>query len=906
MKQFYFVISFLLMSLFASAQNAPFITTWEVTASDLEITIPTKFWGYNYTIDFGDGTILNNQTGDLTHTYNSAGIYTVSISGDFPRIYFEELSNPDNHKIISIEQWGDIQWTSMEEAFKGCGELVINATDAPDLSQVTSLSEMFNNCEALNQSINHWDVSTITDMSQMFYDCNNFNQPLNSWDISSVTNLEKTFYNCTDFNQPLYGWDVSSVTNMSGMFDFARNFNQALDSWDVSNVIDMSGMFHYTDDFNQPLNNWDVSNVQNMAGMFSLSSFNQPLDNWDVSNVTRMGDDVGFLFGYAGMFADASNFNQDISNWDVSNVTDMTGMFRYAVTFNQPLDSWNVSNVLRMDGMFSHAESFNQSLDGWDVSNVTDMSSMFLDAIYFNQDLSNWNFNTNVLLGYFVSYTAMNIHNYDALLAKFAMLNLINKTLSSNDLKYCDVETRNYLINNLNWSISLDQLSNDCNYISGDIIYDENNNGCDANDILVNNLSIISNDGNDNYITFSNNGIYELPILGNNFTVSLGNLPVYYSASPTTTTVTFTNSNTEVANFCLTTNQAVEDLNITLIPVSEARPGFDADYQLVVQNVGTQTIANPSISLDFDNTMQTYVSALPNPSSTSSNQLNFGFTSIAPFESKIIDITMNTFQPPTVNGDDILSFTASVTPNTNDYTPADNTFVYDQTVVNSYDPNDKQVLQGEEIYEEQTDEYLDYLIRFQNTGTASAINVRILDTLHPNLDYNTLKPINASHDYHIEITDGNQVEFIFDDINLPDETSDEPGSHGFVAYKIKPKSNVGVGDFITGDAQIYFDFNAPIITNMVSTEVVDNLSTTNYDLSVSLKVYPNPTQAQVYLTANLNLEIEKVTVYNLQGKTLLIFDKDLETLNVEDLSTGIYLMKIETNRGVINKRLIKK
>ena len=198
------------------------------------------------------------------------------------------------------------------------------------------------------------------------------------------------------------------------------------------------------------------------------------------------------------------------------------------------------------------------------------------------------------------------------------------------------------------------------------------------------------------------------------------------------------------------------------------------------------------------------------------------------------------------------------------------------------------------------------MIRFQNTGTASAINVRILDTLHPNLDYNTLKPINASHDYHIKITDGNHVEFIFDNINLPDETSDEPGSHGFIAYKIKPKSSVSVGDFITGDAQIYFDFNAPIITNMVSTEVVDNLNTTTYDFSESLKVYPNPTRKQVYLTTTQNLEIEKVTVYNLQGKSLLNFDKDLETLNVEDLSTGIYLMKIETNRGVINKRLIKK
>src|SRR5690606_18807090 len=138
--------------------------------------------------------------------------------------------------------------------------------------------------------------------------------------------------------------------------------------------------------------------------------------------------------------------------------------------------------------------------------------------------------------------------------------------------------------------------------------------------------------------------------------------------------------------------------------------------------------------------------------------------------------------------------------------------------------------------------YLDYLIRFQNTGTASAINVRILDTLHPKLDWSTLVPISASHDYYVHITNGNQVEFIFDDINLPHEGSNEPESHGFVAYKIKPKSDVQVGDIISGDAAIYFDFNPPIITNMVLTEIVEFLGLTDNTAPVNqVIIYPNPT-----------------------------------------------------------------
>src|SRR5690606_31171757 len=117
---------------------------------------------------------------------------------------------------------------------------------------------------------------------------------------------------------------------------------------------------------------------------------------------------------------------------------------------------------------------------------------------------------------------------------------------------------------------------------------------------------------------------------------------------------------------------------------------------------------------------------------------------------------------------------------------------------------------------------------------------RILDTLHPKLDYSTIKPVSSSHDYRVEITDGNHVEFIFENINLPHEAADEPGSHGFVAYKIKPKSNVQIGDFITGDARIYFDFNAPIITNMVSTEIVNLGLNESSVLANKIIVYPNP------------------------------------------------------------------
>ncbi|PZW43908.1 putative secreted protein (Por secretion system target) [Mesonia algae] len=590
----------------------------------------------------------------------------------------------------------------------------------------------------------------------------------------------------------------------------------------------------------------------------------------------------------------------------------MESMFEYAYFFNQPINNWDVSNVTNMTRMFQYALSFNQPISSWDVSNVTNMISMFGQAEVFNQPIDNWNFNPNVVLhaqSYlspgFLSYTNMDIQNYDKLLSQFIILDLNNKVLNANGLKYCNETARNYLINELGWDIHDSGQSDNCNSIIGTIAYDENNDGCDPNDAAISGFMVNANDGSDDLLSYSINGNYELGTVGTNFTVSVVNYPSYFSASPASQQVTFNNSNTEVADFCVTANQTMEDLNVVFIPTSEARPGFEADYQLVIENLGTQTVTNATVTLDFDDTMQSFVNASVTPTSTTTNQLTFDIANLQPLTFQTVDITMQTFQPPTVNGDDILSFTASVSPSTNDFTPTDNTFVYDQTVVNSYDPNDKQVLQGEEIKIDDADEYLNYLIRFQNTGTASAINVRILDTLHPKLDYSTLRPVNASHNYRIEVTNENEVEFIFDGINLPDENTNEPASHGFVAYKIKPKSGVAVGDFITGDANIYFDFNAPIITNMVSTEIIDNLSTSNYDLANNINIYPNPTKDILYIEVKNNQEIEQLKIYNLSGLELINVKESKQQLHLESLSAGVYFLQIQTNLGTVNKRFIK-
>jgi surface protein len=206
MKKIYLLLVLVLTTTISFSQNE-FITTWEVTSGDLDIAIYTNTddYTYNYTIDFGDGNILNNITGDYVYTYANSGTYIVKVTGTYP--YFRFSSS----QLKSVDQWGDNQWLSMSIMFASCSNMIINATDTPDLSQVTSMENMFADCDLFNQPINNWDVSNVENMNGMFAYCNLFNQPLNDWDVSNVETMIGMFNSCNLFNQPLNDWDVSNV-----------------------------------------------------------------------------------------------------------------------------------------------------------------------------------------------------------------------------------------------------------------------------------------------------------------------------------------------------------------------------------------------------------------------------------------------------------------------------------------------------------------------------------------------------------------------------------------------------------------------------------------------------------------------------------------------------------------------
>jgi len=263
---------------------------------------------------------FNDLSGQQTITLPSSGVYVLEVTSKevngFNRISFN--NGGDKLKLTDIKQWGTIAWSSFERAFFGCSNMLVTATDVPNLSSVTNMFAMFLNATPANPDTSNWNVSSVTRMDQMFFGASLANPDTSNWDVSSVTDMNLMFYNATSANPDTSNWDVSSVTDMDRMFHNATSANPDTSNWNVSSVTDMDRMFHNATSANPDTSNWNVSSVTRMDQMFyNTTSANPDTSNWNVSSVTRMDQ----------MFYNATSANPDTSNWDVSNVINMNLMF---------------------------------------------------------------------------------------------------------------------------------------------------------------------------------------------------------------------------------------------------------------------------------------------------------------------------------------------------------------------------------------------------------------------------------------------------------------------------------------------------------------------------------------------------------------------------------------------------
>ena len=211
---------------------------------------------------------FNDLSGAETITLPSSGVYDLEIKAKevngFNRIQFN--NGRDKLKITDIKQWGNIVWSSFEDAFFGCSNMLVTATDVPNLSNVTDMDSMFRNATSANPDVSNWDVSSVTSMNSMFFGATSANPDTTNWDVSSVTSMYYMFFGASSANPDVSNWDVSSVTNVISMFLGATSANPDVSNWDVSSVSDMEAMFQGSnlsvENLTACYENWSQLNLQ--------------------------------------------------------------------------------------------------------------------------------------------------------------------------------------------------------------------------------------------------------------------------------------------------------------------------------------------------------------------------------------------------------------------------------------------------------------------------------------------------------------------------------------------------------------------------------------------------------------------------------------------------------------------
>lgn len=378
-------------------------------------------------------------------------------------------------------------------------------------------------------------------------------------------------------------------------------------------------------------------------------------------------------------------------------------------------------------------------------------------------------------------------------------------------------------------------------------------------------------------------------------------------------------------NFYITSPNA-QDLSVDLSHYTTATPGFGLWTTLQFCNDGQVTMSG-TIDYVYDAQL-TYdqIWAITGAGSTvftghnaANNLLTFSFSNLAPGQCGNIYVDLMT--PTTVPLGNIVGNAATIYPLNGDATPANNIDVDTLTVIGSWDPNEKlagPLRAGDErgagvIYS--GDNTLEYTIHFQNLGTAPAYRVEVRDTLEMDLLPETIREIQASHNVQVELKEGNILVFSFENINLPHASFDEHGSNGFVKFTIDRIAGLPLGTTIDNNAAIYFDFNAPVITNMTEVTISDPTSIQTTEAgALEATVYPNPFQEVLTVEYELAVDTEvTIAMHDALGRLVRTYQVDQALnagshnlqINTGELVPAVYYLSIETPEGRIMQKVVK-
>lgn len=424
----------------------------------------------------------------------------------------------------------------------------------------------------------------------------------------------------------------------------------------------------------------------------------------------------------------------------------------------------------------------------------------------------------------------------------------------------------------------------------GQFLIEKNNSG------TIHHVS--SNSGSHTFYDTNQSNSYDI-----SYTI-FPDLSSYY----TVTTSSYSNINVDQSQgiqayyFPIVATQNYLDIAVSIVSNESPRPGFDYHLTLIYTNQSNQSIPSGTVNFSYENGL-TLTSVSQSGITLTSNGFNYGYSNLLPFETRYIYIVLNV--PTTFMAGESLVNTASITPIDTDINSENNIFSINEDIINSYDPNDKMESHGDKIVHSTftTNDYLYYTIRFENTGTASAVNIKITDVLDSKLNPSTLQVISASHNYTSDVTNA-VANFEFRKIQLPVSIPNTQIGRGFITFRIKPYANFAIGDIIPNNASIYFDFNPAIVTNTFTTEFVESLGHENFAFT-NLNYFPNPVKNSLTIS-NTSL-IDSVEITSILGQNMLSQKvNSLQTeIDMSVLSNGIYFVKVTSDEQEKTLKIIK-
>lgn len=711
---------------------------------------------------------------------------------------------------------------------------------------------------------------------------------ITSVNLTGLINLE--FLNLAE--SQLTSLDVSALSSLIGV----SCHNNQITSL---NVVGLSNLVSLSCDGNQ-LTSLDLNGLPNLK---QLSCAMNQLPSLNVSSL------INLKHLYCGLnqltFLDVSNLNllETLScghnQFTVLNLDGLTNLTNLSCRNNQ-------LSVLTLSGVNLWSfDCLNNQLVDINVSSMSNLEYLYCGGNnILNLDCSNNSLlaqlyvNNSLQLQYIYAKNGSN--------EAFTITNVPNLLFICNDEEQIDtiqsLVNSNVVVN----SYCTFTPGGNINTITGSIIYDGNGNGCEITDLPQPNIKIEINDGVNQGSTFTNNsGNYKFYMDAGSFAITPNmENPAWFVVSPTSVTIPFANDNNNVVtqNFCITPNGIHPDLEIVVAPIVPARPGFDAIYKIVYKNKGNQTLSQAyGVNFFYNENVMDYVSASVAPTSINSGGLSWSYANLLPFESRSVLVTFSINAPtdtPPVNIGDDLQFTASILPMAGDESTSDNTFLYNQTVVGAYDPNNIICMEGNVVPPSEIGNYLHYVINFENTGNYEAENIVVKTEINPlQFDVSSLRMLDTSHNAYVRIKN-NIVEFVFENIAL------QSGGHGNILLKIKSKSNLTNGSVVNKRADIFFDYNAPIDTGFENT-VYQALSNSSFEKDNSISIYPNPTNSLINIKCENN--IKSIELYDVQGRVLVtkMVSDNKEILDISDKANGIYFLKITSQNGIKVEKLIK-